>query len=242
MAIEWGKLADFFPASEIKWKPQSVKGARCFAVPYITARIVMDRLDLVVGVSGWQDEYTLLPNGSVLCTLRVFDGQQWISKSDVGSESDQSDDGDKLKAAVSDALKRAAVKFGIGRYLYAFPKEWVNYDPAKRAISETPKIPIAFMNAEDREAAIAKEAEDAARAKTKQQQTKQPAPGNAAVDEVRSLLVELATLRKIDPASMFNLFAGAFCPGIKAVKDIPQNRLAEAAKQLRMKIEIEKRV
>jgi hypothetical protein len=47
-----------------------------------------------------------------------------VTKEDVG-------EGDSLKAAFSDALKRAAVKFGVGRYLYRLEKQWVDYDPEK---------------------------------------------------------------------------------------------------------------
>jgi hypothetical protein len=36
--------------------------------------------------------------------------------------------GDRMKAAFSDALKRAAVKLGIGRFLYHVPGQWVDYD------------------------------------------------------------------------------------------------------------------
>jgi hypothetical protein len=50
----------------------------------------------------------------------------------VAGPSDQKDAGDKRKAAFSDALKRAAVKFGIGRYLYNLPGVWCDYTPKSR--------------------------------------------------------------------------------------------------------------
>jgi len=59
----------------------------------------------------------------------------------VGSPSEQPDGGDRLKAAFSDALKRAAVKFGIGRYLYRLPAQWVDYDPVKKQIAQVPQMP-----------------------------------------------------------------------------------------------------
>jgi hypothetical protein len=64
-----------------------------------------------------------------------------VTKVDVGGPSEQPDGGDRLKAAFSDALKRAAVKFGIGRYLYRLPSQWVDYDPQKRQISRPPTLP-----------------------------------------------------------------------------------------------------
>jgi hypothetical protein len=59
----------------------------------------------------------------------------------VGSPSEQPDGGDRLKAAFSDALKRAAVKFGVGRYLYRLPAQWVDYDAQKRRFARTPEMP-----------------------------------------------------------------------------------------------------
>ena len=134
-------LAEPFDPAELKYKPQVVNGNRAIAVTYIDARLIQDRLDEVVGVENWQDEYQPLPGGSVLCRLRVRIGKRWITKMDVGSPSEQPDEGDRTKAAFSDALKRAAVKFSIGRYLYRLPVQWVDYDPKKRRIVAPPKLP-----------------------------------------------------------------------------------------------------
>jgi len=134
-------LSEPFAATEVKWKPQSVKGNRALAVCYIDARLVMDRLDEVFGPGGWQDEYTPLPNKTVLCRLSVKIDGEWVSKQDVGSESEQPDEHDRTKAAFSDALKRTAVKFGIGRYLYRLGHQWCDYDPQKKKFSQTPQLP-----------------------------------------------------------------------------------------------------
>jgi hypothetical protein len=135
------ELAAPFPVDEVQFKPQVVKGNRALAIAYIDARAVMDRLDAVVGVHNWQDRYQLLPDSSVQCRLRVRIHGEWVAKADVGSPSDQPDGGDRLKAAFSDALKRAAVKFGIGRYLYGLPPTWTDYDPTKRQFSSRPLLP-----------------------------------------------------------------------------------------------------
>jgi hypothetical protein len=134
-------LAQPFEASEVKFKPQSVKGNRALAMAYVSARTIMDRLDEVLGAGNWQDSYDLLPDGSVMCRLAVRIQGEWIVKADVGSPSDQPDGGDRLKAAFSDALKRAAVKFGIARYLGRLPAQWVDYDPAKKQIVRPPQLP-----------------------------------------------------------------------------------------------------
>ena len=134
-------LAAPFEPREVKYKPQMVKNNRCLAMAYIDARLIQDRLDEVLGVENWEDGYKILPDGSVMCRLRVKLGDRWISKTDVGSPSEQPDGGDRLKAAFSDALKRAAVKFGIGRYLYRLPAQWVDYDPVKKQIVQLPQMP-----------------------------------------------------------------------------------------------------
>ena len=76
-----------------------------------------------------------------MCRLRLRIGERWITKSDVGGPSEQPDGGDRLKAAFSDALKRAAVKFGIGRYLYRLPQQWADYDSQKRQFTTPPRLP-----------------------------------------------------------------------------------------------------
>jgi hypothetical protein len=136
-----------FPPSVLGWKPQSVKGDRALACAFIDARDVMDRLDEVLGVENWEDSYTVLAGGSVACRLTVRVGPAMITKEDVGSPSDQPDAGDKLKAAYSDALKRAAVKYGIGRYLYSLPMQWCPFDPNKRQFTQLPQLPAKFLPA-----------------------------------------------------------------------------------------------
>ncbi len=134
-------LAAPFDPREIKFKPQIIKNNRALVMAYIDARLIQDRLDEVLGLENWQDRYDFLPDGSVVCHLRVRLGDRWVTKTDVGSPSDQSDSGDRVKAAVSDALKRAAVKFGIGRYLYRLPAQWCDYDPVKKQLLQTPRLP-----------------------------------------------------------------------------------------------------
>lgn len=135
------RLAEPFDPAEVKLKPQAVKGDRALAIHYVDARVIQDRLDEVVGVMNWQDAYECLPDGSVVCTLKVRIGDDWITKMDVGGQSEQPDEGDRRKAAFSDALKRAAVKYGIARYLYRLPHQWLGYDPQKKRFTEQPRLP-----------------------------------------------------------------------------------------------------
>jgi hypothetical protein len=136
-------LAEPFDAAEVHLKPQALTKDKMRALPcwYLDARTVMGRLDAAVGVSGWQDEYDVLPSGEVVCRLRLLIDGQWICKADVGAQSEQEDEGDRRKASFSDALKRAAVKWGIGRYLYRIRSSWVGWDDAKKQFATQPVLP-----------------------------------------------------------------------------------------------------
>jgi hypothetical protein len=120
-----------FSVGAIGWKIQkglnkdekTGKPTRAIVVAFIDARDVMERLDQVVGAENWSDAYTLVEAPgtrlSVECRLTVCG----ITKADVGTgtKNSRDDNGDNLaKGAYSDALKRAAVKFGVGRFLYDF--------------------------------------------------------------------------------------------------------------------------
>ena len=96
---------------------KSYRGPGGRELSYITARQVQDRLDSVVGLGNWSTHYFVHPGGAVECTLTLFG----ISKADVGysnNPGDPSREDEPLKAAYSDAFKRAAVAWGIGRFLY----------------------------------------------------------------------------------------------------------------------------
>lgn len=119
-------LAAPFAAREVKTRSQAGREFQ-----YVTARTVMNRFDSVVGPENWWDEYE--PAGpSVLCKLsiRLPDGRV-LTKSDAGGNAGMSDPGDDGKSGFSDAFKRAAVKFGCGRYLYRDGVAELGADPAE---------------------------------------------------------------------------------------------------------------
>ncbi len=160
-AAEFTKaLAAPFPIADIRFKAQAVKGDRALALPYIDARVVQERLDQVLGVDGWQDDYTPLPDGGMLCKLSLRFGEAWVTKSDAGRSGEGKER--DCKSATSDALKRAAVKFGIGRYLYRLPRQWVPYDQQTKQLREKPRLPDWAMPADSAEHAGAAEAEQTA--------------------------------------------------------------------------------
>jgi hypothetical protein len=139
-----------FPPEAVRFVPIAVKGAKALAAAYLDARAIMQRLDSVFGVGGWSDSYEVLPSGSVVCTLAVKVDGEWVQKTDVGSPSEQSDAGDKLKAAFTDALKRAAVKLGIGRCLYRLQNQWLDFDPQTRRFTTTPALPAWALPAREK--------------------------------------------------------------------------------------------
>jgi hypothetical protein len=78
----------------------------------------MNRLDEVLGPDAWWDTYAP-GEKSVMCALTIeLPGGKVITKSDAGGYAGMADSGDDDKSGYSDAFKRAAVKFGVGRYLY----------------------------------------------------------------------------------------------------------------------------
>ena len=138
---EFGKP---FPASDVGWKLQrTVKDKmRGLAVPYLDARAISDRLDNVVGQNKWKDEYSLWHRytdnvkqqgkettklvNSQLCTIYIYDDEkkEWIGKTDGAENTDF----ESVKGGLSDAFKRAAVKWNIGRYMYSFEAVWVDLE------------------------------------------------------------------------------------------------------------------
>jgi hypothetical protein len=126
------KLKAPFPKEIISWRVQGSPYEKngkysALALAYIDARDVMNRLDEVVGAENWSDSY--IDSGKrTYCTLSIRINEEWISKSDAAGDSDV----EAEKGAVSDALKRAAVKWGIGRYLYDLDAPWVECEVGEK--------------------------------------------------------------------------------------------------------------
>ena len=88
-------------------------GAMVNILAYITARDAEELLDKVVGPAKWKDEYKEIDR-KLFCGVSILCDNEWVTKWDCGSESNV----EKEKGQVSDAFKRACVKWGIGRFLY----------------------------------------------------------------------------------------------------------------------------
>jgi hypothetical protein len=112
----------------VRFKLQTIADEGGQVVAYVDARFVYDRLDWVCG-GQWAARFAPLPRALlprlapddsgpvplyVRCRLTVFG----VAREDVGEGADP-------KAAFSDAAKRAAVHFGVGRALYAMRAPWL---------------------------------------------------------------------------------------------------------------------
>lgn len=121
------KLSAPFPPEAIHWRAQNVtdrNGGSALALAYIDARDVMDRLDAVAGPANWATTYEETAKGRILCRLSIRHEGEWIMKTDGAGDTDVEGE----KGAISDALKRAAVSWGIGRYLYDLGNVWAPCD------------------------------------------------------------------------------------------------------------------
>jgi hypothetical protein len=106
-----------WPDGEVRVRSQA---GRTFH--YITARMLMNRLDDVAGPTGWYPEYKINQHG-LTCRLHIrVPGDEgewvWIAKEDGGGFAGMQSGEDDQKSGYSDALKRAGVAWGIARYLY----------------------------------------------------------------------------------------------------------------------------
>lgn len=95
----------------VKFRPGGGK-----QLAYIDARDVMKRLDDVMGAENWQDKYIPV-EGGFICELSLRIEGEWITKSNGANNTKI----EPVKGGISGALKRAAVNWGLGRYLYYMP-------------------------------------------------------------------------------------------------------------------------
>lgn len=132
MSADWVKasaeLRRPFTVAAIKMKPQSVTKdqAKGLVSYYIDVRLAAERLSAAVGADGWSEEYHVVSTDPqaglpIECRLTVLG----VTRADVGQIAPGPLDDKAWKSAYSDALKRAAVKFGVGAYLYNSPNNWV---------------------------------------------------------------------------------------------------------------------
>ena len=102
---------------QIEFRIQSITGrGKATILVYKDARADMQVLDNAVGALNWKREHS---QGNHNCTVSIWcdEKKQWVSKEDVGTESNT----EKEKGLASDSFKRACFNWGIGRELYDYP-------------------------------------------------------------------------------------------------------------------------
>jgi len=135
------ELAMPFPGADIEWRVQrsGLKNSKPWAMvlAYVDNRAIMDRLDAVCGPENWRNEYASGPGGGILCGLSIKVGGEWVTKWD-GADNTQIE---AVKGGLSGAMKRAAVQWGIGRYLYNLEEGFANVSEDGRYRGSAKKNP-----------------------------------------------------------------------------------------------------
>jgi hypothetical protein len=119
------KLQEPFDPFDIEWRIQQAgesNGKKWgLVLAYVTNRAIMERLDEVFGVGGWQNEYVPLTDGGFICGIKAKVNDEWVIKYDGANKTDI----EATKGGLSNAMKRAGVQWGIGRYLYRLETKFV---------------------------------------------------------------------------------------------------------------------
>ncbi len=129
-----------FPTDCVAWRVGSTTKDKTkgLALAYLTNRAIMDRLDEVFGVMGWQNQFREWKGTSQICGISIWDDvkSEWVTKWDGADDSLT----EAVKGGLSDSMKRCGYQWGIGRYLYKLPQTWVPLKNGKY-LAETPKLP-----------------------------------------------------------------------------------------------------
>ncbi len=150
MALSWQELSsgltEPFAPSAVSWRAGSVSRdkKRAQALAYAEPRVYEDRLNEVLGPD-WSCRFTSWGEQRLICELTVrFQDEGGEAREITRTSSGEFDSGDRVAqgtAAEAQAFKRACSKFGLGRYLYDLPMNWVGFDENSRRLTETPSLP-----------------------------------------------------------------------------------------------------
>lgn len=149
------ELARPFAPEDLEWRIQYAdeKKNRGIVVPYVTNRAIQARLDEVVGIVGWYNNYMPWHGANKkeaqICGISIYfeERGEFITKWDGAEDSDI----EPVKGGLSDSMKRAAVQWGIGRVLYNMSEPvWVDIEPRGRSWAiqkkERPTMDSAYLS------------------------------------------------------------------------------------------------
>ena len=138
-----------FEEKDLKHRP----GRAGMTFTYADARAVAQRLDDTLGIEGWQFEVKVADGARnvVHGSLAVVIGGKTTMRQDFGYPNSAQDD-EPLKSAASDALRRCAAQFGVGRSLYSPEKGHgsIQVPPQRPAPVRSPQIaPVGDVSTDD---------------------------------------------------------------------------------------------
>jgi hypothetical protein len=139
-----------FLDEEVEWRVERVSNGRASLLCYLDSRAIQNRLDSAVGPAGWQTEVKIL-DGIFIVGIGIRFGDEWVWKRDGAGQRKMHGDQAELhegKAGVSDALKRAAVLWGMGRHIYDLPETWVNIN-RERPPKELPRHRVVIIRGKE---------------------------------------------------------------------------------------------
>jgi hypothetical protein len=142
------RLFEPFDPWEVEWRVRQsgMSNGKPWAkvLAYIANRAIMNRLDDVIGIGNWKNEFQAGPLGGVMCGISIraisllsngaippVGASEWVTKWDVAAntkvmDGDNPDDDTNIKGGFSASMKRAAVQWGMGRYLYYLEEGFAN--------------------------------------------------------------------------------------------------------------------
>lgn len=133
------ELGKPFPAEFISWRAGATTRdkKRAQALPYAEPRVYEDKLNDVCG-GEWSVIFKPWGDNRIIAEVTIYG----TTRASTGEENEGFAPG---TAAEAQAFKRACSKFGLGRYLYDIPLQWVEYDAEKGKLLETPSLPARFI-------------------------------------------------------------------------------------------------
>lgn len=224
------RLAAPFPEHDVEWRVQSsgtTQGGKPWVriIPYIRNIAVMARLDEVCSPERWANKFEQL-QGGIVCGISIQFGSYWVTKWDGAAMTDV----EAFKGGLSNAMKRAAVQWGVGRYLHDIGEQFAEFttdrsvgnylkaNPQKHGAAllwVPPKLPAKYLPSA---LAIVNDAKD----------TRQPAATPIAETVAKVAGTSLAVgLLKL-PGSKSNLMGF----GGQRISDVPREHLPEIRRKL----------
>ncbi len=137
--IDWHdllqRLAEPFDVSEIKYRAEATNRdkTKAIALAYADPRAYEDRLNALVP-GEWHVQFTPWGEHRLICHLTILG----VTRSSTGESGDSNPD-IAGTSAEAQAFKRACTKFGLGRYLYSLPTQWVDYDANAKQLKGSPR-------------------------------------------------------------------------------------------------------